>query len=222
MPIDVAGQLGAVQREVRTVEQDGGTARVVIAEQTYPTGIEDLWDALTSPVRIPRWFLPISGDLRLGGQYQFEGNAGGEIRTCERPRLLAVGWDNGGMSSDVVVRLTAVDEESTHLELEHTAAVPDEFWDQYGPGAVGVGWDMALMGLAEHVSHPDSAVVHDDAIAWMVSPDGQRFVNGSNDSWADASVAAGTDESAAREAAVRTLAFYTGAPEGEPAGQSAG
>ena len=37
MAIDVAGQLGAVQREVRTVEQEGATARVVVAEQTYPT-----------------------------------------------------------------------------------------------------------------------------------------------------------------------------------------
>ena len=221
MAIDVAGQLGAVRREVRTIEQDGATARVVVAEQTYPTDVEDLWDALTSPERIPRWFLPISGDLRLGGRYQLEGNAGGVVRRCDKPQLLAVTWEFGGESSDVVVRLTPTGE-GTHLELEHTAAVPDEFWNRYGPGAVGVGWDMALMGLAEHVTQRSGPLVHDDAIAWMTSPDGVRYITGSNDAWAEASIAAGTDETAAREAAARTFAFYTGAPEEEPAAHAGG
>src|SRR5260370_16198190 len=43
-----------------------------------------------------RALLPIIGDLRLGGHYQFEGNAGGTIRRCEPPRLLAVTWEMGG------------------------------------------------------------------------------------------------------------------------------
>ena len=44
-----------------------------------------MWDAVTSAERIPRWFLPISGDLRLGGRYQLEGNAGGEVLECAPP-----------------------------------------------------------------------------------------------------------------------------------------
>jgi hypothetical protein len=31
--------------------------------------------------------MPISGELRVGGSFQLEGNAGGEILTCEPPRL---------------------------------------------------------------------------------------------------------------------------------------
>lgn len=213
MAIDIAGQLGAVRRQTRTIEQNGGTAHMVIAEQTYRTGIDDLWDALTSPERIPRWFLPISGDLKLGGRYQFEGNAGGEVKQCEPPHRLLVTWEFGGQTSDVEVRLTALDDESTALVLEHTAAVPEEFWTQFGPGAVGVGWDMTLMGLAEHVAQRGNAV-HGDAIAWMFSPEGQEFVHGSNDSWADASIANGEPEAAAREAAARNLAFYSAPVEG--------
>ena len=38
---------------------------------------EDVWAAFASPDRLGRWFLPVSGDFRLGGSYQFEGNAGG-------------------------------------------------------------------------------------------------------------------------------------------------
>jgi hypothetical protein len=39
----------------------------------YPASQSDLWDAVTNADRIPRWFLPVSGDLRLGGHYQLEG-----------------------------------------------------------------------------------------------------------------------------------------------------
>ena len=53
-------------------------------ERTYETTIVDLWDAITSAERIPRRFLPISGDLRLGGRYQLEGHAGVRSRPVMR------------------------------------------------------------------------------------------------------------------------------------------
>ena len=53
--------------------------------------------------------------------------------------------------SELEVRLTAAGAESTTLVLEHTAIVPDEMWDQFGPGAVGVGWDGGLLGLSLHL-----------------------------------------------------------------------
>lgn len=59
-----------------------GEGRTVRLRRIYDAPIDDIWDALTDPERIGRWFLPISGDFRLGGRYQFEGNAGGEIRAC--------------------------------------------------------------------------------------------------------------------------------------------
>jgi uncharacterized protein YndB with AHSA1/START domain len=49
----------------------------VTITQVYAAPVEDVWDACTNPARIPRWFLPVSGELRLGGRYQLEGNAGG-------------------------------------------------------------------------------------------------------------------------------------------------
>ncbi|HEX7241774.1 MAG TPA: SRPBCC domain-containing protein, partial [Longimicrobiaceae bacterium] len=103
--IDIARQVGAVTRVVENRERDGRPARVIIATRTYDTTVDDLWDALTTPERIPRWFLPVSGDLRLGGRYQFEGNAGGEITGCVPPRHLAVTWEYGGDVSWVEVRL---------------------------------------------------------------------------------------------------------------------
>jgi hypothetical protein len=47
---------------------------------------------------------------------------------------------------------------------------------------------------------------------WSASPEGRRFLTASSDAWCAASVASGTDPAAARAAADRTTAFYTGTP----------
>jgi uncharacterized protein YndB with AHSA1/START domain len=214
METDIPSLIGAVTREVTSRERDGREARVVVASRTYPTSIDDVWEAITSPERIPRWFLPVSGDLRLGGRYQLEGNASGEIVACEPPRQLSVTWEFGGEVSWLSIRLSAGGDDGTdgtdgtRLELEHSAHVDDR-WGEFGPGAVGVGWDLALYGLAQHlVSGAD--LDPEEAQAWAASDDGKLFIRLSSDDWGRASVAAGADESAAAEAAGRTTAAYTG------------
>ena len=175
-----------------------------------------LWDALTNGDRIPRWFLPISGDLRLGGSYQLQGYAGGTIDACEPRRYLALTWAYGGKESWVQVRLIPEPEERTRLELEHVAHLADiaEFWDQYGAGATGVGWDLALMGLGLHIA-TGAANDHRAAEAWTMSEEGRRFIDASSADWCRASIAAGLDEAGARAAADRTSGFYKGeAPSG--------
>ena len=149
----------SVRRELQDATRDGKPARTVVAERRYPTSADDVWDALTNPDRIPRWLMPISGDLRLGGHYQLEGNAGGTITTCEPPEHLAVTWEYDGAVSWVDVYLTPSDAETT-LRLEHLALVEDfdDKWDEFGPGAVGLGWDLALLGLDEHVRDRRAAV----------------------------------------------------------------
>src|SRR5215213_9940401 len=85
MDINAMGKVGLVTRSVETVEHDGRPAKRVTMAREYPTSVEDLWDAVTNAERIPRWFLPISGDLRVGGRYQLEGNAGGVVERCDPP-----------------------------------------------------------------------------------------------------------------------------------------
>ena len=77
--IDIVREIEAVQREVGAGRTAVGEGARSAWSATYDAPIDDVWDALTNPERIGRWFLPISGDYRLGGRYQFEGNAGGEI-----------------------------------------------------------------------------------------------------------------------------------------------
>ena len=105
MDLHVDNQLAAVERSVSSLERDGQPARAVTLARSYATTVEDLWDAVTTPDRIARWFLPVSGNLELGGRYQFEGNAGGTITDCERPSFLALTWEFGGDVSWVEVRI---------------------------------------------------------------------------------------------------------------------
>lgn len=208
MQIDVASHIGAVGRSVRSGHRDGQPVRTIVASRTYPTTLDDLWDAISNPVRIPRWFLPVTGDLRLGGRYQLEGNAGGEITQCDPPRHLAVTWEYGGGVSWLDVRLAADERGGTRLVLEH-AAPDDEHWAQFGPGAGGVGWDLGLMGLALHIATGE-AVDPEQGLAWLASAEGKSFVVRTSEAWSDAAVAAGEDAEAAKSAAARTLAVYTG------------
>jgi len=207
--IDVLRYIGLVTHEVHTREFDGLPARVVAATCAYDTTIDDVWDAITNPERLPRWFLPISGDLRLGGRYQLEGNASGQITACDVPRVLDLTWEFGGQVSWVQVRLTELSDGGTSLRLEHIAHVPEDFWNQYGPGAVGVGWDLAMLSLWRYL---ETGITFDpkEGAVWPTTEDGKNFVSRCSDEWCRASIAAGTQEAAAREAADRTTAFYTG------------
>ncbi|WP_216205326.1 SRPBCC family protein [Amycolatopsis aidingensis] len=213
--IDVTHRINAVRRELGSRVLDAGQARVITISQVYNAELEDVWDACTNAERIRRWFLPVTGDLRLGGRYQLEGNAGGKIERCDPPESFAATWEYGGQVSWIEVRLAREADDRTRFELEHIAHVSDELWEQFGPGAVGVGWDLGLLGLALHLEAGDGSDPQEVA-AWSESDEGKRFAAESSERWRAASVAAGTDEAAARAAAERTTAFYTGS--GEAAG----
>ena len=207
MDFDVESHLSAVKRAVSSPERDGQPARAVTLSRTCATTIEDLWDAVTNGERIPRWFLPVSGELEPGGRYQLKGNAGGLITACEPRSGFALTWEFGEDVSWVDVRLADDGVGRARLTLTHTAYL-SEHWDDYGPGAVGVGWELALLVLAIHLAQPTGQ--KPDEAAFSASPDGKAFVAGSSEGWAQAAVAAGTKPDVARAAALRTTAFYTG------------
>jgi uncharacterized protein YndB with AHSA1/START domain len=214
MSLDPAAMVGLVAREVRSGSRDGAPTKIAIARRTYPTGQADLWDALTTPDRIARWFLPVSGDLKVGGRYQLEGNAGGIIERCATPESFAVTWEFGGTVSWLEVTLVP-DGQRTTLELAHEMPLDPGMWGQFGPGAVGVGWDLSLMGLGLHI---ESGAPVDPAMAvtFPASPEGAEFIRRAAAGWADAAGKDGDDTGQARAAAGRTVAFYTPPPEAAP------
>lgn len=216
---DIISQLTEVHREVGTRQLPAGEGRTVVLRRRYPAPVEDVWDAITDPERISRWFLPVTGDLHLGGSYQLQGNARGEIQRCEPPSLLKVTWVYGEVTSDadiseVEVRLSKGSSSDTVLELEHAAVMDPEQWAEFGPGAAGVGWDLGLLGLGLHLRGESVG----DPSEFETSPEAREFMTRSSQAWGAANEASGASHAEATRAAENTTKFY--APDPEPAPDS--
>ncbi len=206
--IDLIAELDRLRRSVASDRGGDGPVHVVELRRVYGAPIDDVWDVCTNPERIPRWFLPIAGDLRLGGWFQLEGNAGGEITECRAPRRLAVTWEAAGDVSLVTVDLAPAGDDGTELCLRH-AVGDNDHWGTYGPGAVGVGWELALLGFALHLRTGGSA---DEARDFVSSEEGRAFMRRSAAGWGAAHAASGAPAATANEAAARTSAAYAPDP----------
>jgi uncharacterized protein YndB with AHSA1/START domain len=207
--IDMTHQINAVRRQVGSRVIEAGEMRTVTISQAYDTDVDDLWDACTNPERLPRWFSPVSGELRLGGRYHIEGNASGTIERCDPPKSFSATWEFGGGMSWIEVTLSPGADGGARFQLEHTVPV-DAHWAEFGPGAVGLGYDMALTGLAEHLATgADAREAKEEVAAWWASAEGKRFFAEAGDRWYQADVAAGTPAETARGAADRCIAAYS-------------
>jgi len=210
--MDYTNAFGAEFREVQDRTRDGQAVRVVVGTRLYATDRDDLWNALTDEERLPRWFLPVTGQLELGGRFQLEDNAAGSILQCDPPEALEVTWEFGGHVSWVHVRL-AQDEGGTRLTLEHLIPkdeASEKHWKQYGPGATGVGWDLGFLGLALHLDSGGQPIDRSRNDAWLASDDGKAFMRTSSELWREAHVKAGEDPEVAEALARRTAEFYAG------------
>jgi uncharacterized protein YndB with AHSA1/START domain len=207
---DLSSQINSVQRKVGKRVLETGEAWVVTVSQVYDTDLDDLWDACTNAERIPGWYLPVSGELRVGGKYQV-GDANGTIERCEPLKGFALTWEFNGELSWIEIRLSSEPGGGTRFELANTAHLDDR-WDQHGPGSAGTGWDILLRDLALYLESGETATPA-AAISWILSEDGARFMTLSNEGWYEADVASGTDAATARTRADATLAAYTAQPE---------
>ncbi|WP_155373663.1 SRPBCC domain-containing protein [Catellatospora vulcania] len=198
---DITEQLEAIRREVARRDGDAGETVAVLVRRTYQADADDVWDAITSKERLPRWFAPVSGDFREGGSFQVENMASGDILRCRPPELLRMTY--GGPTSIVEVRLTPSGADATDLEVEHT--VPIEMAGS-GAGAlyVGPGWDQGLLMLARHLGGEPT----DDPLADQNSLAGQEFSRRSIQAWADAIRAAGAATEDETTAAVTAAATH--------------
>lgn len=213
MPFDLASHLGAMSRTVENLERDGQPMKAVIASRVFDTDAADLWDAITSPARIKRWFSPVTGDLQLGGRFHVENNASGTITACEPHKHIAGTWEFAGAISWIEINFTA-EGTGTRLELRHIAPI-NEHWDNFGPGAVGVGWELGFLGLGAHLERPADDV-RAEGTGWESSPEYKSLVRASSDGWGAAAIAAGENSEHALAAAEATRQFYSG--EASPSG----
>ena len=88
-------------------------------------------------------------------------------------------WRFGDTEPSLIsLELASAREDTTELVLRHT--VPDDdHWAQFGPGAVGVGWEGALTGLSAFLAGEDrssngaqamAAFMRRSAVLWGRGP----------------------------------------------------
>lgn len=209
---DVLDELAAARRTMGTGTLPAGDAYTIELSRRYDAHIDDVWDAITDPARLHRWLSTVTGDLRLGGKFELASGERGEILLCEPPRSLTVSWLYGTEAvtgtSEVEVRLTPGPAGDTEFELIHTAVLEDPLFPTYGPGAGGVGWDFALLGLARLLAGGDAV----DPEAFEESPEAREFVRRSAESWGQAHLSAGGEPEKVAAAVAATTEFYSPEP----------
>lgn len=210
LDLATGSQLDAVDRSLSVSEHGALVAAQLAIREDFETDAADLWDAVTTSERLARWFAPVHGDLQVGGSYQVEGNASGVIESCDPPHRFTATWGMGEGDSRITVSVDDLGAGRSRFTLEHSAEVAEAFWSMYGPGAVGVGWDLGVLGLAAHLATGGGRP--EDVEAWGRTEPAQLFMTGSSRRWADAAIAAGAPVELARSAERNTSAFYLGTP----------
>lgn len=139
--------------ELRRRRIAAGDARVALMRRTYDAPIEDVWDACTNPERLARWYVPVTGELRVGGRIEQAMMGSGEITSCEPPHLLMLSLGRGG-TDEIELRLTSTGRGSTHLELQHATTIGQheiggELYDAIF--CMGGGYYPRLWALDQHL-----------------------------------------------------------------------
>ena len=209
--MDFNDSFGVEFRATSEIDHEGQAARCVTASRSYPTDIDDLWDAVTNAERLPRWFLPISGDLEVDGRYQLHGHAGGTISRCDPPAAFDATWEYGDSISWIRVRFET-EAQGARLTLEHIMLKDEQseaHWEKFGPGATGVGWELGFLGLDYHLTQK-LAIDPQASQAWMMSDAGKAFIRQVAMDWGQAHITSGESEAVATAMADRTANFYSG------------
>jgi uncharacterized protein YndB with AHSA1/START domain len=135
----------------------GDTASLHLVRE-YPTDVADLWNAVSTPERVSRWFARVEGDFALGQEFTLhfdDGTAQFEVLTCEPPERAQVAWKRADGASTVTVQVSANGNGSSRLVLEHTG-LPIADAPQYG-----TGWHWHLATLRAHLADTER-----DAVTW--------------------------------------------------------
>jgi len=125
---------------------------IVRMEDRFGTDIDDLWSAVTDPLRLARWIGEVEGKLRLGGEFRarffasgWEGT--GRVEACEPPqRLLVRTWDADQPDGHVIEATLTADADETILVIEERGMPLAQL------AAYGAGIQVHVEDLAAHLA----------------------------------------------------------------------
>lgn len=131
-----------------SITQHGDRVTIHV-EDVYPTTIDDLWDAVTSPARLARWIATVTGDLQPGGAFHVTftstWDGPGRVEACDPPYGYSLVMEPGTpQEGRIAVRLTE-EGDSTRLVVEDFGIPAAEQL------AHGAGWQVHLEDLRSHI-----------------------------------------------------------------------
>jgi len=142
-------------RIIGTTQALDETRGAVRVEDVYDTGIDDLWQACTTPERLARWIAVVSGDLRVGGTVRaiFTSTATGTARVevCEAPHHLLVTVDPGTDDETQIEAWLTEEGARTRLVVEERGLPVDKLH------FFGAGWQVHLEDLGRSLASGGSA-----------------------------------------------------------------
>ena len=137
---------------LRALDEKHGVVRV---EDVYDTGIEDLWEACTTPERLARWLAVVSGDLRVGGTVQVvftsTWTGPGRIEVCDAPHHLLLTMQPGSEGECELEAWLTEEGSKTRLVVEERGLPRDELYLH------GAGWQAHLEHLGMSLTSGASA-----------------------------------------------------------------
>jgi uncharacterized protein YndB with AHSA1/START domain len=142
-------------REVRTERStERGPAVGAVSRARFDAPVEDVWRLFTDAEQLRQWNA-VHGDLRLGGEYSIPDNASGKVLRCDPPTMFRVSWIYQDNYSELEVRLGALGEGATVVEIEHIMR-PEDVTSagmslSEGLAAAGMGWDMGLHTVGRYL-----------------------------------------------------------------------
>ena len=128
----------SVLGSLRSVDDEG----VVRMEDHFDTGIDDLWGALTDPVRLAQWFGELDGELSQGGEFRvriaLSGERVGQVEACEPPqRLLLTMRDpdpQAGQPAQTEIEAWLIAEDAQTTLVWEERGMPVNLLPAYGAG----------------------------------------------------------------------------------------
>lgn len=204
--------VGAVRRGLEIDERTSHEGHPLVrAVLTLTTNLDlapaQVWPLLTRPDELARWFGPVAGELREGGSFTATGGARGRILEVEEPHRLSLSWALAGGEDPLLIRLDPEDDGTTLLRLRHTALVDVDEFERTGPGAVAIGWELALLALAAETDGWRSSclsAVPTPTPQWQRGTQAAAYLRAWSVRWAAEAIAAGVDEGVARRGEAAT------------------
>lgn len=131
--------------------------------------VDDVWSALTDPLRLAGWFGNVQGDFRENGEVTALVHSSGwdgriHIDRCvPRLELRVTMWEKADAKRSVAATMLA-DGAHTSLEIEVRGVPLDVLW------AFGAGWQEHVEDLRAHLAGRDRAPTGTDARFDEIAP----------------------------------------------------